>query len=175
MARDRQEYLQRPDLGRKLDEASREQVASLASGKHDVVFILADGLSAEAINLHAIHLLQHVIPSIEKSFRIAPFTLVQHGRVAISDDIGELLQARLAVILIGERPGLSSPDSLGIYLTYDAHPGKTDESRNCISNVRPGGLSYEAAAKKLLYFIDELMRLKLSGVAVKDRSENLKE
>jgi len=165
------EYLQRPDLGRKLNEAS---VINLKNGpitKSDIALILADGLSATAINQHAIPVLQRLVPALQKaSLTLAPITLVTYGRVAISDEIGYLLGAKLALILIGERPGLSSPDSMGAYFTFNPKPGLTDESRNCLSNIRPAGLSYQAAADSLFYMMKEALRLQLSGVHLKDSS-----
>lgn len=170
-AQDRAAYLQRPDQGRMLQEASRRELQAEDSPGYDVAFVMADGLSATAINRNAVSLLRYTLLAIHREgWRIAPLTLVQQGRVAIGDEIGVLLKARLVVMLIGERPGLSSTDSLGIYLTYDPQVGKTDESRNCISNVRPEGLNSEAAAAKLAYLIRESMRLKLSGVDLKDNS-----
>jgi ethanolamine ammonia-lyase small subunit len=173
-ATSRQQYLQRPDLGRKLNEASREQVLAVRTQKkYDIAFILADGLSAMAVNTHAPALLTLVLPTLlADDYTLAPLSFVEHGRVAISDEIGSLLQARLVVILIGERPGLTSPDSMGIYSTYNPTVGLTDDARNCISNVRPAGLSYVAAVHKLRYLIQESLRLKLSGVAIKDLSES---
>lgn len=165
-AADREEYLQRPDKGRQLDDRS---AASLLRVDADLVIILADGLSATAINRHAIPLLELLYPMLSaKGVRIAPVQLVQQARVAIGDAIGALLGVQLSLVLIGERPGLSSPDSLGAYLTYQPRPGMTDESRNCISNIRPEGLSYRVAAEKLVYLVDEALRLRLTGVGLKD-------
>lgn len=166
----REEYLQRPDNGKRLNDASKKTLND--SRDHaDVVFILADGLSAEAINKHAIPVLTLLLAAI-KSLEISLATVViaEQSRVALGDEIGSLLNAKLSLIFIGERPGLSSPDSMGVYITYDPKPGKTDESRNCISNIRPEGLGYEKAAEKILYFIHECLRQKLSGVSVKDLS-----
>ncbi|MBC7920068.1 MAG: ethanolamine ammonia-lyase subunit EutC [Ferruginibacter sp.] len=176
-ARTRAEYLQRPDRGRKLAEASREILADYppaGSGPSDVALILADGLSATAINDHAAPLLAWLVPRLrDRGLHLAPLCVVEGGRVAISDEIGSLLRARLAVILIGERPGLSSPNSLGVYLTYDPQPGRTDEARNCVSNVRPEGLPYRMAAEKVFYLVSEALRRGLSGVALKDETELL--
>lgn len=170
-AADRHAYLQRPDKGRKLDTGSIALLRSLAGkpAQQAVSIVLADGLSATAINSHALPLLEALLPWLQQAaIPLTPLSLVQQGRVAIGDEIGSLLQAALVVVLIGERPGLSSPDSLGIYLTYHPQPGLTDEARNCLSNIRPAGLSYQAAAAKLFYFIRESFRRQLSGVALKD-------
>ncbi|PSR52385.1 ethanolamine ammonia-lyase [Adhaeribacter arboris] len=165
----RQEYLQRPDLGRKLNPTSLQQLQLLAAPVADVALILGDGLSAEAINAHALPLLQILVPALRAAgFSLAPVTVVQQARVAISDEVGLALNAKIALILIGERPGLSAPDSMGAYLTYQPRPGLTDESRNCLSNIRVGGLAYKVAAGKLLYLIKESLRLQLSGVRLKD-------
>ena len=163
-APDRTTYLQRPDLGRSLNSESRERLNGF--GDCDAVFAIVDGLSALAVHRHAVPLLEHVVPKL--GWQIAPVAIVEQGRVAIGDEIGELLGADLAVILIGERPGLSSPDSLGVYLTWKPRIGRTDAERNCISNIRAEGLSYAAAANKLLFLINEARRLKLSGVALKE-------
>lgn len=174
-AADRYEYLQRPDKGRRLNETSAGLLSSIASdGVQDAVaIVLADGLSATAVNNHAFPLLEMLLPSLQQaSIAVAPLSIVQQGRVAIGDEIGNLLKATLAVVLIGERPGLSSPDSLGVYLTYRPQPGLTDEARNCISNIRPEGLNYQAAATKLFYLIQESLRLQLSGVSLKDNEAN---
>jgi len=166
-AANRSEYLQRPDLGRQLEEASAKQL--LDSVPHDIAIVLADGLSATAINHNAIPLLQLLIPRLsEAGFSLAPIVIVQQARVAIGDTIGSLLQAKLVLVLIGERPGLSSADSMGAYITYHPHPGLTDESRNCVSNIRPEGLNYSQACDKLLQLIKESLRLQLSGVQLKD-------
>ncbi len=172
-ATDRYTYLQRPDKGRRLNEESVSLLSSLANdgARQAVSIVLADGLSATAVNRNAIPLLEILLPMLQQSgIALAPLSIVQQGRVAIGDEIGSLLKATLTVVLIGERPGLSSPDSLGIYLTYRPQVGLTDEARNCISNVRPGGLSFAAAADKLYWLIQESMRLQLSGVGLKDHA-----
>ena len=128
--------------------------------------MIADGLSALAVHRHAVPLLELLLQDLD--WRIAPVAIVEQGRVAIGDEIGEVLGARLVVVLIGERPGLSSPDSLGVYLTWNPRPGLTDAERNCISNIRAEGLSYAAAAHKLLFLMNEARRLKLSGVRLKE-------
>jgi ethanolamine ammonia-lyase small subunit len=169
-APDRTTYLHRPDLGRRLNAESRERLANL-KGDYDAAFIIADGLSALAVHRHAVPLIELVRSKLD--WRIAPIAIVEQGRVAIGDEIGELLGAKLSVIFIGERPGLSSPDSLGIYLTWQPRIGRTDAERNCISNIRAEGLSYPAAAQKLLFLMNESRRLKLSGVRLKEDSRAL--
>jgi len=171
-APDRSTYLRRPDLGRKLNQESRDRLMALKSN-YDVAFVIADGLSALAAHRHAVPLLQCVLPKLD--WRVSPVGIVEQGRVGISDEIGELLGARLAVILLGERPGLGAPDSLGVYLTWQPRVGRTEAERNCISNIRAEGLSYAAAAHKLLFLMNESRRLKLSGVNLKEESRALPE
>jgi ethanolamine ammonia-lyase small subunit len=168
-AQDRATYLRRPDLGRKLNDDSRQRLTVEANSDHDAVFVIADGLSALAVHRHAVPLLDVVRPRLT-DWQLAPIIIAEQGRVAIGDEIGQLLAARLAVVLIGERPGLSSPDSLGIYLTWDPKPGRTDAERNCISNIRSEGLSYTIAADKLVFLMTEARRRKISGVGLKDGS-----
>jgi ethanolamine ammonia-lyase small subunit len=179
---DRPTYLQRPDLGRTLDQASRvllkqEQAAAAdtAETAFDLAIVIADGLSATAIASNAAAFIGQLCQQLQadqRDWSLAPITLVEQGRVAIGDDVGELLNARMVLMLIGERPGLSSPDSLGLYLTFAPQTGLTDARRNCISNVRPQGLNYSEAASKALYLMQEAQRLQLSGVDLKDRSGN---
>lgn len=165
-AADRAEYLQRPDKGRQLNESSR---LSLTPVNADVGIILVDGLSATAINHHVIPVLEYLYPMLQaKKISVAPIQLVEQGRVAIGDEIGALLEVKLVLVLIGERPGLTSPDSLGAYLTWQPRPGLTDEVRNCISNIRPEGLPYKLAAEKMFYLINEALRLHLTGIMLKD-------
>ena len=169
-AADRATYLRRPDLGRMLDDDSRAALAT--ENPADIALIVADGLSATAVQRHAPPLLALFVPSLlAAGLGLGPVALIEQGRVAIGDEIGAALGARLSVLLIGERPGLSAPDSLGIYLTLDPRPGRTDAERNCISNIRPQGLSYMAAAHTLLYLVGEALRRGLSGVALKDEAE----
>jgi ethanolamine ammonia-lyase small subunit len=149
-APDRATYLRRPDLGRLL---AQESVHRLTAGDWDAVLVVADGLSATAVHRHAAMLIDTLMPRLE-GWRIAPICIVEQGRVAIGDDIGERMGARLAVVLIGERPGLSSPDSLGAYLSWAPRVGRTNAERNCVSNIRNGGLEPVLAAKR----IAELMR-----------------
>jgi ethanolamine ammonia-lyase small subunit len=169
----REVYLQRPDLGRQLDDDSSLSLKAVRSeSSYDVAFIVADGLSASAVNAHAGKVLQMVVTELRtQNFTLAPVVLVSQGRVAISDEIGSLINARMAVILIGERPGLSSPDSMGAYLTYNPFPGLTDDARNCVSNIRPEGLDYISASSKLIWLITESLRRKISGVSLKEEHE----
>jgi ethanolamine ammonia-lyase small subunit len=174
-AGNRTTYLQRPDLGRRLDDAARGRLSSLAEqGAYgfDIAFVIADGLSAFAVNQHAVDMLEAVRPGLAAlNWRAAPVSVVEQGRVAIGDEIGALLGAEVVVILIGERPGLSAPDSLGLYITYAPRPGLTDAARNCISNVRPDGQSFSSAARRLLYLLVEARRRRLSGVDLKDEAD----
>lgn len=153
------------------DATSFPKEAQSEDGPPDVLFVVADGLSSIAIERNAVPLLQEILPMLrEDGLRVGPLALVKHGRVAIGDEIAECLHAPLVVMLIGERPGLSSPDSMGIYLTWNARVGTTDEARNCISNVRAEGLPHAAAAARLRYLIREARRRRMSGVALKDES-----
>ena len=174
-APDRHTYLQRPDLGRKLSEESARELQGYAA-EHpegfDVAVVISDGLSALAVHRHALPFLERLADQAgAEGWRWAPVTLVEQGRVAVGDEIGGLLKARLLVMLIGERPGLSSPDSLGLYFTYGPRPGLNDAYRNCISNVRLEGLAYGLAAHKLLYLMREASRRQLSGVQLKDEAD----
>lgn len=162
-------YLRRPDLGRKLSPASAEALSLLPTQKTDVAFILADGLSALAIDRHAIPLLDALLPLLPAAeWNAAPITLVRNGRVAIADEIGQLLHASLTVLFIGERPGLSAPDSLGVYLTWNPRPGRTDAERNCISNIRTEGLAYDEAARRISFYMNAARSLQSSGFALKE-------
>ncbi|MBU9580888.1 ethanolamine ammonia-lyase subunit EutC [Ralstonia mannitolilytica] len=168
-AADRAEYLRRPDLGRRLDEASRARLSALRPAQpFDVVFVIADGLSALAVQSHAVPLLCSVRERLPAGRSIGPVAIAEQSRVALGDEIGALLGARQVVMLIGERPGLSSPDSLGIYLTYAPRVGRSDAERNCISNVRPAGLSYDQAASRLVFLLNGALALGRSGVDLKD-------
>ena len=164
----REQYLQRPDLGRQLNEES----VSLLADYHrhnDIVIIIGDGLSATAVNRNSTSLLKILIPQLQSAgLKLAPICLVKQARVAVADDIGSQSGSALSIILIGERPGLSAADSMGVYLTYDPRPGLTDECRNCISNIRVHGLSAKQASKKIFYLVQEAFRRKISGVALKD-------
>ena len=171
----RSEYLRRPDFGRVLTEESRIRLRNLKASGVDVALIVSNGLSSTAVERRGIALLQTILEGLRvRQFRIAPISLVANGRVALLDDIGSVLGARVSVIVIGERPGLSAADSLGIYLSYAPKKGNTDAERNCISNIHPPeGLSYESATKKLLYLIEESIRRGFSGVALKDEMDGL--
>jgi ethanolamine ammonia-lyase small subunit len=179
-APDRASYLQRPDWGRQLDGASRATLASWACSREDdarfdLCFVIADGLSALAVMQSAAPLLQHLTERLradaQPGWRLAPVTVVEQGRVAIGDEIAQGLRARCVVVLIGERPGLSSPDSLGVYFTWAPQPGTTDAQRNCVSNVRAAGLPVEQAAQRLHALLGEARRRGLSGVALKDETD----
>jgi len=166
----REQYLQRPDLGRQLDNDAVAQLNDYAANC-DIVIAIADGLSATAVNHYAVDLLKALMPQLlTAGFKLSPICLVKQGRVAIADDIGIHLNVKLSLILIGERPGLSAADSMGAYLTFNPRPGLTDESRNCISNIRPHGLSFKQASKKVFYLIQESFKRKLSGVVLKDNA-----
>lgn len=169
-------YLQRPDKGRRLsaDAVARLDAVPAAQKGADLVFVVGDGLSSLAIEKNAAKLLQHALPELQQhGLRVGPLCVVENARVAIGDEIAQQLGAQMVVVLIGERPGLSSPDSLGIYLTWQPKVGLTDESRNCISNVRPEGLSYAAATRKLLYLVLQARAGGFSGVLLKDESDAL--
>ena len=171
----RSEYLRRPDFGRVLTEESRIRLCNFKARGVDVALIVSNGLSSTAVERRGIALLQTILEGLRvRQFRIAPICLVANGRVALLDDIGSVLDARVAVIVIGERPGLSAADSLGVYLSYAPKKGNTDAERNCISNIHPPeGLSYESATRKLLYLIEESVRRGFSGVALKDEMDGL--
>ncbi|MGF6540435.1 ethanolamine ammonia-lyase subunit EutC [Paraburkholderia youngii] len=171
-APDREHYLRRPDLGRRLSDESRTTLARLPTQSNDVLFVIGDGLSAFAASKQAVPLLQAIHPKLA-DWTIGPVVVARQARVALGDEIGELLDAKIVVMLIGERPGLSSPDSLGIYITYAAKVGCSDAQRNCISNVRPEGLDYPQAAHKLHYLLTQARTLRLTGVGLKDDSDEL--
>ncbi|MCS3744828.1 ethanolamine ammonia-lyase small subunit [Xanthomonas arboricola] len=174
-AADRHTYLQRPDLGRRLADDAATHLRGLTAvhgGGRDVAVVVADGLSALAVHRHAANMLEQIDAlAAHEDWSLAPVVLVAQGRVAIGDEVGELLNARVVIVLIGERPGLSSPDSLGLYLTYTPRVGLTDAARNCISNIRAEGLSYADATHKLAFLLRESFRRKLSGVQLKDEAE----
>jgi ethanolamine ammonia-lyase small subunit len=165
-APDRRTYLLRPDLGRRLRDADR---AALPAVPGCLLFVVCDGLSAIAAQRHAPGLLAHVIPALRRAGQpVAPIVVAEQGRVALGDDVGETMGVDAVAVLIGERPGLTAADSLGVYLTWQPRRGRTDAERNCISNIRPEGLAPQAAAEKLLWLIDAMQRLRLTGVGLKD-------
>ncbi|HUL12262.1 MAG TPA: ethanolamine ammonia-lyase subunit EutC [Methylococcaceae bacterium] len=186
LVRDRMQYLKRPDLGRVLDQASRVLLDGLANPPIEVALTFSNGLSSTAIQSHGLNLLQAIVGTfnvgllpgstsgpnesvLKQHVAIGPVCLVPNARVALSDEIGALLKARISIIVVGERPGLSASDSLGIYMTYNPHPANTDAERNCISNIRPpDGMSCEDAAAKLFYLCRQAVKRRLSGVALKD-------
>lgn len=167
----RASYLLRPDLGRSLDPASRATLEAKASAGCDIVLVIADGLSASAITAQAAGFLAAFLPLVQRhGWSLSPAVIVSQGRVAIGDEIGAVLGARLTLLLIGERPGLSSPDSLGLYITYAPRPGRSDGERNCVSNIHGAGLSSTEAAARAAWLIDAAFARGLSGVALKDES-----
>lgn len=168
-ARDRTEYLRRPDLGRTLAEADVRTLAALANGPVDVAIVAVDGLSATAVAENLAPLTQALRPLLaEAGLRVGPVVLVEQGRVAIGDRIGELLGARLVILLVGERPGLSAADSLGCYLTHAPRTGTMDSARNCISNIRTAGLPPAAAARQIIGLVADALRHGATGVRLND-------
>lgn len=168
MADDRATYLRRPDFGRRLSDESRSRLLPFAP-KLELAVVIADGLSALAVQRHSLAVLDELTRLLkETGWTRSALMLVEHGRVAVGDEIGQLLNASLVLVLIGERPGLSSPDSLGAYLTWNPAPGKTDADRNCISNIRPEGLGYREAAQRIFSLLTESRQRRLSGVALKE-------
>jgi len=177
-APDRTHYLQRPDWGRRLDEPSRAKALALrpADGETplDLAVVLADGLSPLAVQRHAPVLLTHLLPlqseDSPQPWRLGPLAVVEQGRVAVGDEVGACLGARCVLVLIGERPGLSSPDSLGAYFTWAPRVGRSDAERNCVSNIRGAGLVPERAARKLHVLLSDARRREVSGIALKDET-----
>ena len=180
-AGDRLKYLQRPDLGRRLSDESAAKLRALKSvaapqQQCDVAFVISDGLSALAVAQNAAPFLATLMRLIKPhnwhNWNKAPVAIVKLGRVAVADEVAYLLGARLVVLLVGERPGLNSPDSMGLYITWAPQPGLSDADRNCISNIRPAGLSYADAAFKLNYLMGEMVKRQLSGVQLKDETDS---
>lgn len=170
----RPSYLRRPDLGRRLSDTGAAALERLRETQPDVALIVADGLSGTAITRHATELVDAFHQRAQHAgWRLSPVILVEQGRVAIGDPISESLGARLSVVIIGERPGLSAADSLGVYITYAPRPGRTDAERNCISNIRPGGQAPEAAAATMVYLIRHALAQQITGVGLKDQSATL--
>lgn len=169
---DRPTYLSRPDLGRRLSAASAAEIAARSTPPSDLAIIIADGLSSAAVEHHAPTLLAEFLKHVRLlGLKLAPVTVAMGARVALGDEIASRLGARCVAVLIGERPGLSSPDSLGIYLTYDPRPGRTDSERNCISNIRPRGLEPKLAAARLAWLVAAALSRRLTGVGLKDESD----
>ncbi|OFC69390.1 ethanolamine ammonia-lyase subunit EutC [Alteromonas confluentis] len=177
-AEDRMTYLQRPDLGRLLNEDSAERLRQCFDSpapSFDLALVIVDGLSSTAVARNTLPFITALCEQLDSSkydWTLAPLAVVEQGRVAIGDEVGELLNASIVLVLVGERPGLSSPDSLGLYMTWGPRKGLSDAMRNCISNVRPAGLKPEDAARKAFYLLDESRQRKLSGVKLKDRSQD---
>jgi ethanolamine ammonia-lyase small subunit len=170
-AGDRGEYLRRPDLGRRLDDASRQRLADRGTGACQLAVVIGDGLSPAAVNAHAVELVRRLVPQLAAAgIQAGPIVVARGARVALGDEIGAALGARMVVMLVGERPGLSSPDSLGAYLTFAPSPGITDEKRNCVSNVHREGLGHDEAAFKIAWLVREGLRRGITGVALKDES-----
>ncbi len=170
-ATDRDTYLRRPDLGRRLSPEARQDLAGLARGTPDLLIVIADGLSSTGVAANAVALVGALLPLAQRNgWSLAPVVLASQSRVALGDDAGEILGARAVLMLIGERPGLSSPDSLGAYLTFAPRTGRKDGERNCVSNIRSGGLSADEAAFKIDWLLREAFRRGLTGVTLKDES-----
>ncbi|MGY0617015.1 ethanolamine ammonia-lyase subunit EutC [Vibrio sp. FJH11] len=174
---DRFMYLQRPDLGRQLNDASWQKLEAITkehNAELDLAIVVADGLSSVAIQNHAVPVISRLVSLMsaddDHQWNLAPIAVVNQGRVAVGDDVGECFNAKAVLVLIGERPGLTSPDSMGMYLTWGAKRGSKDSDRNCISNVRPQGLNYDDACNRAFYLLKEARKLQLSGVNLKDRS-----
>lgn len=165
----RSDYLKRPDLGRRLDAQSQSMLAAVKAAPCDIVLVIGDGLSPAAVNAHVVGMVETLLPKLA-GLRVGPVVIASGARVALGDEIGALLEARMTVLLIGERPGLSAPHSLGAYLTLGPTPGLTDERRNCVSNIQSAGLSYEEAANKIAWLAREGLSRGVTGVALKDES-----
>lgn len=168
-AQTRGDYLRRPDLGRCLNPLSRDLLAQPAKTICDVALVVGDGLSPTAVNLHALKLISALLPQFA-DLLIGPAVIAVGARVALGDEIGQTLGARMTVMLIGERPGLSAPDSLGAYLTFAPRPGLTDAARNCVSNIHARGLGYDEAAHKIGWLVRAGLSCGVTGVALKDDS-----
>ena len=168
-AADRSTYLRRPDLGRRLDTESREHLIARPANPIDIAFVIADGLSATAVHAHAGALLAATLERLDPALRIGPVAIVEGGRVAIGDEIGGILGAALAAVLIGERPGLSAADSLGVYITWQPAPGTVDAARNCLSNIHAAGLPIAPAAERLAALLKAARDHRMTGVALGGR------
>ena len=170
---DRPVYLNRPDLGRRLSDESRAALQASRVPAHDLLLVIGDGLSSHAVHRQAVALITALLPYLNTlGLTTGPVVLAHQSRVALGDEIGETLKSKAVAMLIGERPGLSSPDSLGVYLTWQPTRTRLDSERNCISNIRPEGLSHEAAAFKLAWLLEQAFLRRLTGVKLKDESDN---
>jgi ethanolamine ammonia-lyase small subunit len=170
-ASSRKDYLGRPDLGRMLDQDSQHRLAGRKSGSCQLALVIADGLSPTAVEAHAIELVRNLIPRLAvDGIEIGHAVVASGARVALGDEIGAILEARMVAVLIGERPGLSASDSLGAYLTFAPRPGRTDAERNCVSNIHGAGLGYDEAALRIAWLIREGLARQVTGVALKDES-----
>jgi ethanolamine ammonia-lyase small subunit len=170
-ASSRGDYLRRPDLGRRLDQASQRLLAGRSGGVRQLALVIGDGLSPTAVHAHAIELVRSLVPQLAANdIKIADVVVASGARVALGDEIGAILGARMVVMLIGERPGLSAPDSLGAYLTFAPRIGLTDAERNCVSNIHGAGLSCDEAAYKIAWLIHQGLARGATGVALKDES-----
>jgi len=170
-ARSRQDYLRRPDLGRRLDSASEHALASRKAASCELAIVVGDGLSPSAVNAHALELIRGLMARLAgDGIEIDHAVVASAARVALGDEIGAILGARMIVMLIGERPGLSAPDSLGAYLTFAPKPGRTDAERNCVSNIHGAGLGYDEAAFRIAWLVREGLTREVTGVALKDES-----
>jgi ethanolamine ammonia-lyase small subunit len=169
--RNRNDYLRRPDLGRTLDPASQQQLSRHHGGACRLAMVVGDGLSPTAVNAHAIELIRNLIPHLAAGgIEVGHAVVASGARVALGDEIGAILGARMIVMLIGERPGLSAPDSLGAYLTFAPKPGRTDAERNCVSNIHGAGLGYDEAAFRIAWLVREGLAREITGVVLKDES-----
>ncbi len=170
----RDHYLLRPDLGRRLSAESRQQLRDVSSAPAacDLLLVIGDGLSTSAVQRHAVAVVTAITAARPANWSLGPPVIATEARVALGDEIGKLLRGQLVAMLIGERPGLSCQESLGIYLTWQPQPGRTDAERNCLSNIHPGGLSPSDAASRLWWLATEARRLATTGVALKDRSSS---
>ncbi len=172
-ASNRQMYLTRPDLGRLLCSSSEDLLSELPTKEYDLTLVVADGLSAKAVHRNAIPLITQMLGYLTQlKFSVAPIVIAEQARVGLGDAIGGIVKSQFVAILIGERPGLSSPDSLSVYLTYKPYTGRLESERNCISNIRPEGLSYEKAAFKLAWLMEHASLRKGTGIELKDNSED---
>jgi ethanolamine ammonia-lyase small subunit len=170
-AHNRGDYLRRPDLGRRLDQASQQLLASHGGGSCQLALVIGDGLSPAAVNAHAMRVVRSLVPRLAADgIEIGHAAVATGARVALGDEIGAILVARMSVMLIGERPGLSAPDSLGAYLTFAPRVGRTDAERNCVSNIHGAGLGYDEAAFRIAWLIREGLAREVTGVALKDGS-----